>query len=260
MSGFRISAACAAQVRSAGEVRKTLQDVKLGGVDILIGTHRLLSADVRFADLGLVIVDEEQRFGVEHKTRLRQVRKTVDVLTMTATPIPRTLHMAMLGIRDISTLATPPPGRRRREARPRRLPRRPTMPARHGRTGASAASMRRAARAAWGRLLESDRKAKPMRTVYDDLKKYWWLLLISGLFSIVVGGALAWGVTRLGGAAALLHRTGHAWETDTTLGGASLLFAFMPGDDRQAGMPRLRAAAGFASAGNRLTISITWCA
>ncbi|MEN8150078.1 MAG: transcription-repair coupling factor [Planctomycetota bacterium] len=82
-----------------------------GAVDILIGTHRLLSQDVSFADLGLVIVDEEQRFGVEHKTRLRQVRKTVDVLTMTATPIPRTLHMAMLGIRDISTLSTPPPGR-----------------------------------------------------------------------------------------------------------------------------------------------------
>ena len=74
----------------------------------MIGTHRLLSKDVGFADLGLVIIDEEQRFGVEHKERLKRMRSTVDVLTLTATPIPRTLHMAMLGIRDISSLATPP--------------------------------------------------------------------------------------------------------------------------------------------------------
>jgi hypothetical protein len=73
-------------------------------VDVVIGTHRLLSNDVHFADLGLVIVDEEQRFGVEHKERLLRLRLTVDVLTLSATPIPRTLHMAMLGIRDISSL------------------------------------------------------------------------------------------------------------------------------------------------------------
>jgi len=97
--------------RTKKEQASIVERTSMGAVDILIGTHRLLSPDVRFSDLGLVIVDEEQRFGVEHKTRLRQVRKTVDVLTMTATPIPRTLHMAMLGIRDISTLATPPPGR-----------------------------------------------------------------------------------------------------------------------------------------------------
>src|SRR5205807_1377643 len=82
-----------------------------GGVDILIGTHRLVSADVHFKDLGLVIIDEEQRFGVEHKERLKRLRQKVDVLTMTATPIPRTLHLSLLGVRDISNLETPPPDR-----------------------------------------------------------------------------------------------------------------------------------------------------
>ncbi len=85
---------------------------KKGQVDILIGTHRLLSKDVAFKDLGLLIIDEEQRFGVEHKERLKRFRQTVDVLTMSATPIPRTLHMSLLGIRDISSLATPPLDRR----------------------------------------------------------------------------------------------------------------------------------------------------
>lgn len=83
-----------------------------GGVDILIGTHRLLSGDIGFKDLGLLIIDEEQRFGVEHKERLKRFRVNVDVLTMTATPIPRTLHMSLLGLRDISSLATPPLDRR----------------------------------------------------------------------------------------------------------------------------------------------------
>ncbi len=83
-----------------------------GGVDILIGTHRILSADVHFKDLGLVVIDEEQRFGVRHKEHLKQIRATVDILTMTATPIPRTLHMALLGIRDISSLSSPPLDRR----------------------------------------------------------------------------------------------------------------------------------------------------
>jgi len=83
-----------------------------GQVDVVIGTHRLLSADVEPADLGLLIVDEEQRFGVEHKERLKMMRQTVDVLTLTATPIPRTLHMSLLGIRDISSLSTPPQDRR----------------------------------------------------------------------------------------------------------------------------------------------------
>jgi len=77
-------------------------------VDILIGTHRVLSKDVKFSDLGLVIVDEEQRFGVRHKERLKQLRREVDVLTMSATPIPRTLHMSLLGLRDMSVIETPP--------------------------------------------------------------------------------------------------------------------------------------------------------
>ncbi|MEX1017717.1 MAG: transcription-repair coupling factor [Phycisphaeraceae bacterium] len=89
-----------------------IKKLALGQVDILIGTHRLLSKDVKFADLGLVIIDEEQRFGVEHKNKLLQFRLTADVLTLTATPIPRTLHMSMVGLRDISSLATAPVDRR----------------------------------------------------------------------------------------------------------------------------------------------------
>jgi transcription-repair coupling factor (superfamily II helicase) len=98
--------------RTKGEQAKIVAAARKGQIDILIGTHRLLSSDVRFADLGLVIIDEEQRFGVEAKERLKRLRATVDVLTLTATPIPRTLHMALLGIRDISSLATPPLDRR----------------------------------------------------------------------------------------------------------------------------------------------------
>jgi transcription-repair coupling factor (superfamily II helicase) len=94
--------------RSAGEQKRILERLARGGIDIIIGTHRLVSADVRFKDLGLVIIDEEQRFGVEHKERLKRLRQTVDVLTLTATPIPRTLHQSLLGIREISNLETPP--------------------------------------------------------------------------------------------------------------------------------------------------------
>ncbi|MFG0330144.1 MAG: transcription-repair coupling factor [Phycisphaerales bacterium] len=94
------------------ESKEVLRDLARGQVDIIIGTHRLLSKDVKFADLGLVVIDEEQRFGVEHKQRLLQFRMTADVLTLSATPIPRTLHMAMLGLRDISSLTTPPLDRR----------------------------------------------------------------------------------------------------------------------------------------------------
>ena len=97
--------------RSPGENKKILKRVNEGAVDVIIGTHRLLSKDVNFKDLGLVIVDEEQRFGVEHKERLKHMRAMIHVLTMTATPIPRTLHLALLGIRDISNLETPPPER-----------------------------------------------------------------------------------------------------------------------------------------------------
>jgi transcription-repair coupling factor (superfamily II helicase) len=98
--------------RSPAEQKQVVAAARRGQIDILIGTHRILSRDVHFADLGLVIIDEEQRFGVEAKERLKQMRATVDVLTLTATPIPRTLHLSMLGIRDISALATPPADRR----------------------------------------------------------------------------------------------------------------------------------------------------
>jgi transcription-repair coupling factor (superfamily II helicase) len=98
--------------KSAREQKATTSAASQGKVDILIGTHRILSQDVKFADLGLVIIDEEQRFGVVHKERLKQFRKTVDVLTMSATPIPRTLHFSLLGLRDISSLTTAPQDRR----------------------------------------------------------------------------------------------------------------------------------------------------
>jgi transcription-repair coupling factor (superfamily II helicase) len=107
---FRV--ASLSRFKTTKEISDTLDLVKKGQIDIVVGTHRLLSKDVRFADLGLVVVDEEQRFGVEHKERLLSLRMTVDVLTLSATPIPRTLHMSMLGLRDISSLATAPVDRR----------------------------------------------------------------------------------------------------------------------------------------------------
>jgi transcription-repair coupling factor (superfamily II helicase) len=107
---FRIESV--SRFKSDGEITPVLEDVQRGRVDVLIGTHRILSSDVVFADLGLVIIDEEQRFGVEHKEKLLGLRMTVDVLTLSATPIPRTLHMSLLGIRDISSLTTAPADRR----------------------------------------------------------------------------------------------------------------------------------------------------
>src|SRR5437667_5494917 len=97
--------------RSAKQQKEILQKVEAGKIDILIGTHRLLSKDVKFADLGLLVVDEEQRFGVRHKERVKQMRKQVDVLTMSATPIPRTLHVSLVGLRDMSVIETPPKDR-----------------------------------------------------------------------------------------------------------------------------------------------------
>ncbi len=97
--------------KTTKEANSILARLRKGQVDLVIGTHRLISKDVKFADLGLVIIDEEQRFGVEHKERLLQLRMTADVMTLSATPIPRTLHMSMLGIRDISSLATAPADR-----------------------------------------------------------------------------------------------------------------------------------------------------
>jgi len=97
--------------KTTSHANAILKDLRAGRVDIMIGTHRLLSKDVRFADLGLVVIDEEQRFGVEHKEQLLKLRLTADVITLSATPIPRTLHMALLGLRDISSLTTPPADR-----------------------------------------------------------------------------------------------------------------------------------------------------
>jgi transcription-repair coupling factor (superfamily II helicase) len=94
--------------RTRGEQRQVIEDTQAGKIDILIGTHRLLQEDVRFKELGLLIIDEEQRFGVTHKERLKRMRTEVDVLTMTATPIPRTLYMGLTGLRDISLIQTPP--------------------------------------------------------------------------------------------------------------------------------------------------------
>ncbi len=106
---FRVE--CLNRFRSASETRDVIKGLKSGEVDLVIGTHRIVSKDVEFKDLGLVIIDEEQRFGVAHKERLKQLRSMVDILTMTATPIPRTLHLSLLGVRDISNLETPPPER-----------------------------------------------------------------------------------------------------------------------------------------------------
>ncbi|HWG43831.1 MAG TPA: transcription-repair coupling factor [Gemmataceae bacterium] len=111
LAEYPFTVECLSRFRSSGEQKRIVERLKKGGVDIVIGTHRLVSADVHFKDLGLVIIDEEQRFGVEHKERLKHLRQKVDVLTMTATPIPRTLHLSLLGIRDISNLETPPPDR-----------------------------------------------------------------------------------------------------------------------------------------------------
>ena len=108
---FPVRVEMLSRFRTAKERKAILAGVADGKVDVLIGTHRLLSKDVEFRDLGLLVVDEEQRFGVRHKERLKQLRKNVDVLTMTATPIPRTLHMSLLGLRDLSVIETPPKDR-----------------------------------------------------------------------------------------------------------------------------------------------------
>jgi len=111
-AGYPVRVEAVSRMKSAEEVRGILSDAARGKVDVLVGTHRLLGSDVSFRDLGLVVVDEEQRFGVTHKERLKKLRKLVDVLTLTATPIPRTLHMSLAGVRDLSIIATPPEDRR----------------------------------------------------------------------------------------------------------------------------------------------------
>ncbi len=99
--------------RTAARQRRALAAFAEGKVDVLVGTHRLLSADVNPNDLGLVIIDEEQRFGVQHKEQLKNLREQIDVLTLSATPIPRTMQMAISGVRDMSLITTPPTGRLR---------------------------------------------------------------------------------------------------------------------------------------------------
>ncbi|EOL44622.1 transcription-repair coupling factor [Enterococcus caccae] len=109
--GFPVEVGLLSRFRTKKQQSETIEKIKHGQVDIVIGTHRLLSQDVNFSDLGLLVIDEEQRFGVKHKERLKQLRAQVDVLTLTATPIPRTLHMSMLGVRDLSVIETPPENR-----------------------------------------------------------------------------------------------------------------------------------------------------
>jgi len=111
MAGYPIRIDMLSRFRTGAEAKAIVEGLNAGEIDIVIGTHRLLSPSVQFKDLGLVVIDEEQRFGVEHKERFKSMRATVDILTLTATPIPRTLNMALLGLRDISNLTTPPEGR-----------------------------------------------------------------------------------------------------------------------------------------------------
>ncbi len=108
---FPVTVEMISRFRNAKQQKEILEKTEAGKIDILIGTHRILSKDIKFSDLGLLIVDEEQRFGVRHKERIKQMRKQVDVLTMSATPIPRTLHMSLVGLRDMSVIETPPKDR-----------------------------------------------------------------------------------------------------------------------------------------------------
>ena len=106
--GFPVRVDTISRFRTAAEQKQTLARLERGEVDVIIGTHRLLGKDVKYKDLGLLVVDEEQRFGVKHKEAIKQMKRNIDVLTLSATPIPRTLHMSMVGIRDMSLLRTPP--------------------------------------------------------------------------------------------------------------------------------------------------------
>ena len=108
---FPVNTAMLSRFQTPAESKEIIEGLKEGKIDLVVGTHRLLSKDVEFKDLGLLIVDEEQRFGVKHKERLKQLKANIDVLTLTATPIPRTLHMSMVGVRDLSVMETPPQNR-----------------------------------------------------------------------------------------------------------------------------------------------------
>ncbi|MBE5981277.1 MAG: transcription-repair coupling factor [Paenibacillaceae bacterium] len=108
MKDFPVRVDLMSRFKTSAQIKKTVEDLRKGMVDIVIGTHRVLSKDVQFKDLGLLIIDEEQRFGVAHKEKIKQLKENIDVLTLTATPIPRTLHMSLVGIRDMSVLEEPP--------------------------------------------------------------------------------------------------------------------------------------------------------
>ncbi|MBE9595194.1 MAG: DEAD/DEAH box helicase, partial [Proteobacteria bacterium] len=111
MSPFPINIDMLSRFRTKQEQKKVIEGLEEGKVDIIIGTHRLIQNDIRFKDLGLLIVDEEQRFGVLHKERIKKLKESIDSLTLTATPIPRTLHMSLIGVRDLSVINTPPEDR-----------------------------------------------------------------------------------------------------------------------------------------------------
>jgi transcription-repair coupling factor (superfamily II helicase) len=108
---FPVTIEMLSRFRSSAQQKKTIEDLRMGVIDIIVGTHRLLSKDVKFKDLGILLVDEEQRFGVKHKESLKELKKNVDALTLSATPIPRTLHMSLIGIRDMSLIEDPPEDR-----------------------------------------------------------------------------------------------------------------------------------------------------
>jgi transcription-repair coupling factor (superfamily II helicase) len=110
--GFPVTVASLSRFKTPAQQKQVLEGLKKGTIDVVVGTHRLIQNDVSFKDLGLIVIDEEHRFGVKHKERLKQLRVSIDVLTLTATPIPRTLHMSLAGIRDLSTIETPPQDRR----------------------------------------------------------------------------------------------------------------------------------------------------
>ena len=112
MEDFAINVELLNRFRTKKEQEEVIRRLKLGEVDIVIGTHRILSQDVEFKDLGLLIIDEEHRFGVKDKEKYKKLKENIDVLTMTATPIPRTLHMSIVGIRDMSVIYEPPQNRR----------------------------------------------------------------------------------------------------------------------------------------------------
>ena len=106
--GFGVRIESLNRFKTKKQQQQVIEDLNAGKIDFVIGTHRLLSKDVSFADLGLLVLDEEQRFGVEHKEKIKLLKSNIDALTLTATPIPRTLHMSLSGIRDISIIETPP--------------------------------------------------------------------------------------------------------------------------------------------------------